>query len=155
VSITTFPPDELASWKPATPLELIARLRDKPLEFAPGSQAKYSNSGYILLGYIVEKASGEAYASFLQHNIFGPLDMKDSGVDSNAEIVPRRAVGYRVNGQDLKHAEYIDMSIPFGAGDVYTTTEDLRRWEEGLFRGNILHPESLRKMTTPYKGISV
>ena len=151
VSITTFPPDELALWKPATPLELIARLRDKPVEFAPGSQAKYSNSGYILLGYIVEKVSGETYPSFLQHNIFGPLDMKDSGVDSNEDIVPRRAVGYRVNGQDLKHAEYIDMSIPFAAGDVYTTTEDLRRWQEGLFRGNILHPESLRKMTTPYK----
>jgi CubicO group peptidase (beta-lactamase class C family)/ketosteroid isomerase-like protein len=151
VSITTLPPDELALWKSATPVELIARLRDKPLEFAPGSQAKYSNSGYILLGYIVEKVSGEAYASFLQHNIFGPPDMKDSGVDSNPDIVPRRAVGYRVNGQDLKHAEYIDMSIPFGAGDVYSTTEDLRRWEEGLFRGNILHPESLRKMTTPYK----
>jgi ketosteroid isomerase-like protein len=151
VSITTLPPDELALWKSATPVELIARLRDKPLEFAPGSQAKYSNSGYIVLGYIVEKVSGEAYGSFLQHNIFDPLSMRDSGVDSNADIVPRRAVGYRLNDKDLKHAEYIDMSVPFGAGDIYTTTEDLRRWEEGLFGGKILHPESLRKMMTPYK----
>ena len=72
----------------------VATLRDKPLEFEPGEKMNYSNSGYLVLGYVIEKISGGSYAKFVHDNIFKPLGMKDSGYDSNSAIIPRRAAGY-------------------------------------------------------------
>src|SRR5580692_11610396 len=77
-----------------TPEKLVALFRDKPLEFAPGEKWNYSNSGYVLLGYLIEKISGQSYASFVKENIFAPLGMKDSGYDSNSQIIHHRAAGY-------------------------------------------------------------
>lgn len=134
-----------------TPEELVGWFRDKPLEFQPGEKWKYSNSGYALLGYLIEKISGEPYAKFVQENIFAPLEMKDSGFDSNAAIIPRRASGYTRKGNTIENAGYINMTIPFSAGSLYSTTEDLLRWEQGLFGGRVLSAASLRKMTTPFK----
>ncbi len=137
-----------------TPEKLVARFRDKPLDFEPGEKFSYSNSGYVLLGYLVEKVSGESYAKFLQENIFGPLGMKDSGYDSNSAIIPRRAAGYTPDkpekGEPV-NAGFIHMSVPFSAGALYSTTEDLLRWEQGLFGGKVLSAASLAKMTTPFK----
>ena len=92
-NFTSFP--DYPSQKPfaAMPEKLVARFRDKPLDFQPGEKWSYSNSGYILLGYVLEKASGESYEKFLQENIFGRLAMKDSGYDSNSAIILRRASG--------------------------------------------------------------
>lgn len=132
--------------------ELIARFSDKPLDFAPGEQFSYSNSGYILLTAIVEKASGQSYADFVGENLFKPLAMDDSGYDSHAAIVPRRASGYVPTPKGPMHADYIDMIIPQGAGALYSTTHDLLKWETGLFGGQILKPESLELLVTPYKG---
>jgi CubicO group peptidase (beta-lactamase class C family) len=132
--------------------ELIARFSDKPLEFAPGEQHAYSNSGYILLTAIVEKASGQSYADFVEENLFTPLGMADSGYDSHDAIVPRRASGYVPTQKGPMHAEYIDMSIPQGAGALYSTAHDLLKWETGLFGGKVLKPESLELLVTPYKG---
>ena len=115
-----------------TPDKLVARFRDRPLEFQPGENWKYSNSGYVLLGYLIEKISQESYSQFVQENIFNPLGMKDSGYDSNSAIVPHRASGYTASDKGLGNAGYIDMSIPFSAGSLYSTTEDLLRWEQGL-----------------------
>ncbi len=136
---------------PTTPEKLVARFRDKPLEFAPGEKYNYSNSGYALLGYLIEKISGQGYAQFVEENIFKPLGMADSGYDSNAAIIPHRASGYAPGSKAVVNAGYIDMSIPFSAGALYSTTGDLVRWEQGLFGGKVLRPESLRKMTTPFK----
>ncbi len=77
-----------------TPEEIVDIFRDKPLEFEPGEKVVYSNSGYILLGYLLEKVSGETYQDFIQKNILDTLGMKDSGYDSNTAIIPRRAAGY-------------------------------------------------------------
>ena len=98
-SFTGFP--DYASQEPfaTTPEKLVARFRDKPLDFQPGEKWSYSNSGYVLLGYLIEKVSGESYEKFVQENIFGPLGMKDSGYDSNSAIIPRRAAGY-ATGKD-------------------------------------------------------
>jgi len=135
----------------ATPGQLVARFRDKPLEFQPGSDWKYSNSGYALLGYLIEKISTEAYGKFVQDNIFAPLGMKDSGYDSNADIIYGRAEGYTPgpNGSAI-NAEYIDMSVPYAAGGLYSTVEDLLRWEQGLYGGKLLSAVSLQQMTTPF-----
>ncbi len=135
----------------ATPLELVKRFRDKPLEFEPGEKFNYSNSGFVLLGYLIEKISGDSYEKFVRENIFTPLGMKDSGYDSNSAIIPRRASGY-VNGKNgFENAGFVHMSIPHGAGALYSTTEDLLKWELGLFGGKLLKAPSLEKMTTPFK----
>jgi CubicO group peptidase (beta-lactamase class C family) len=93
-SFTSFP--EYAKWEPftATPAEEVARFRDKPLDFAPGEKFSYSNSGYVLLGYLIEKITGGSYEKFVRENIFTPLGMQDSGYDSNSKVIARRAAGY-------------------------------------------------------------
>jgi len=134
-----------------TPEQLVARFRDKPLEFEPGERMKYDNSGYVLLSYLIEKIAGETYEKFVRDNIFAPLSMKDTGYDSNSAIIPRRASGYMRKGNQFQNASFIDMTVPQGAGGLYSTTEDLLKWEQGLFGGKVLKPASFDKMTTPFK----
>jgi len=119
-----------------------------------------ADSGYVPPGYLLEKAGGESYEEFVQENIFGPLGMKDSGYDSNSAIVPRRATGYAPGKDGPLNAGFVHMTIPFAAGGLYSTTEDLLRWERGLFGGKLLSEASLARMTTPFKndyasGVSV
>ena len=136
---------------PTTPEKLVARFRGKPLDFQPGEKWSYSNSGYVLLGYLIEKISGQSYQSFIEENIFKPLAMHDSGYDSNSAILVHRASGYSPGPQGPENTGYIDMTIPLSAGGLYSTTHDLLLWEEGLFGGKLLSAESLKKMTTPFK----
>ena len=149
-SFTSFPDYHSTEATPTTPEQLVARFRDKPLEFQPGEKWNYSNSGYVLLGYLIEKISGQTYEKFVQENIFTPFGMKDSGYDSNSEIIVHRASGYTPGKEGVENAGYIDMTIPLSAGALYSTTEDLLRWEQGLFGGKVLSPASLQKMTTPF-----
>jgi CubicO group peptidase (beta-lactamase class C family) len=158
---TGFPDN--ASLEPfaTTPEQLVARFRDKPLEFQPGEGWNYSNSGYVLLGYLIEKISGETYEHFVQENIFKPLGMADSGYDSNSALIQNRASGYTpelridrysvVSTGRLVNARYIDMTIPFAAGGLYSTTEDLLRWQQGLLGGKLLSSASLKEMLTPFE----
>lgn len=134
--------------QPATTAQLIARFRDRPLEFQPGEQWRYSNSGYILLTAVIERASGRSYAEFVAEHLFQPLGMADSGYDSHAAVIPRRAAGYVPTLQGVANADYVDMSVPLGAGGLYSTTRDLLKWEQGLFGGRLLRPESLALLTT-------
>jgi CubicO group peptidase (beta-lactamase class C family) len=150
-SFTGFPDYASTEAIATTPEKLVARFRDKPLEFQPGEKWNYSNSGYVLLGYLIEKISQQSYSEFVQENIFTPLGMKDSGYDSNSAIILHRASGYTPSAKGTIHAGYIDMSIPFSAGSLYSTTEDLLRWEQGLMGGKLLSVASLAKMTTPFK----
>jgi CubicO group peptidase (beta-lactamase class C family) len=150
-SFTGFSDYESHETQAMTPGKLVEWFRDKPLEFEPGTKWNYSNSGYILLGYLIEKISGQSYAEFVQQNIFTPLGMKDSGYDSNSAIIARRAAGYTPGKSGPINAGFVHMSIPFSAGALYSTTEDLLRWEQGLFGGQLLKPDSLTKMTTPFK----
>lgn len=150
-NFTGFPDYDSTQAIPTTPEKLVERFQDKPLEFEPGTKWNYSNSGYVLLGYLLEKISGQSYAEFLQQNIFMPLGMKDSGYDSNSAIIAHRAMGYAQGKSAPVNAGFVDMSIPFSAGALYSTTEDLLRWEQGLFGGKVLTAASLTKMTTPFK----
>jgi CubicO group peptidase (beta-lactamase class C family) len=129
----------------------IAAVRDKPLDFAPGEKMSYSNSGYLVLGHVIERVTGGSYEKFVTDNIFTPLGMKDSGYDSNTAIIPRRAGGYMPSAAGPVHAGFVHMSIPHAAGALYSTTEDLLRWEQGLFGGKLISAMSLAKMTTPFK----
>jgi hypothetical protein len=100
---------------------------------------------------LIEKITGESYSKFLQENIFAPLGMKDSGYDSNTRVIDGRAVGYAPGPDGPEIAGYIDMSLPFAAGGLYSTIGDLLRWERGLYGGKLLQPTSLQKMTTPFR----
>jgi CubicO group peptidase (beta-lactamase class C family) len=129
----------------------IATVRDRTLDFFPGEKMSYSNSGYIVLGDVIEKVSGVSYERFVQDNIFTPLGMKDSGYDSNSAIIAHRASGYSPSPKGPVNAGFVHMSIPHAAGALYSTTEDLLRWEQALFGGKIVSATSLEKMTTPFK----
>ena len=150
-SFTEFPDYNATQAIPTTPEKLVARFRDKPLNFQPGEKWEYSNSGYVLLGYLIEEVSGQSYSQFVQDNVFTRLGMKDSGYDSNAIVLSHRSSGYTPDGGKILNADYVAMSIPFSAGALYSTTEDLLRWEQGLMGGELLSPGSLQKMTTPYQ----
>lgn len=142
-------PDYQKTMREPAPVEsLITRFRDLPLDFKPGEDWKYSNSGYILLGYIVEKVSGKSYESFLRENIFEPLKMTSTGYDHAAEIVKRRARGYAPGPDGLVNAPYLDMSIPFSAGGLYSTVGDLYLWDQALYGEKILKKPSLDAMFT-------
>jgi CubicO group peptidase (beta-lactamase class C family) len=151
-AFTAFPDYNTSKVMPLTPAQLVAKFRGKPLDFQPGEKFQYSNSGYALLGYLLEKISGQSYQEFVQENIFKPLAMANSGYDSHAAILPHRASGYTTGPNGPVNADYIDMSVPFAAGGLYSTTGDLLRWEQGLFGGKVLSDASLRKMITPFKG---
>ena len=150
-NFTSFPDYAATMTMPTTPAKLIARFNDKPLEFVPGEKFAYSNSGFVLLGAIIEKLSGKPYDQFLQDVIFAPLEMHDTGYDHHDQVLPDRAAGYDQRDGKLVNAAFIDMSVPFAAGGLYSTVEDLQRWNDALLSGKLVSAESLAKMHTPGK----
>jgi CubicO group peptidase (beta-lactamase class C family) len=136
---------------PKTPAEVLLLTKNKPLEFKPGTQFSYDNSGYTFLGIIIEKVSGEKYADYIQRHIFDPLGMKNSGYDDPVPVMHHRAHGYRLCGKAFCNADYLDMSIPFSAGSLYSTVEDLYRWDRALYTNKILSEKSRQQMFTPVK----
>ena len=117
-----------------TPAKLIALIRDKPMDFEPGEKWLYDNSGYVLLTYVIEKVRGDSYEKFVRESIFAPLGMTDSGYDSNSAIIPRRASGYSPGRGGVENAGFIHMTVPQGAGALYSTTGDLPKMGAGSIR---------------------
>src|SRR5437762_9724935 len=116
-----------------SPEEIVNLFADSALEFTPGEKFEYSNSGYILLGYIIEKITGKSYEQELQSKIFTPLKMNNTGYDHNSTVIKNRASGYNRIGTTFQNANYIDMSVPFSAGGIYSTVEDLYLWDQALY----------------------
>lgn len=135
---------------PITPLDLVKIFWDLPLDFEPGEKFSYSNSGYIVLGYIIEKVTGESYEDVLKEKIFEPLGMKNSGYDHTEVIIPKRASGYDKVGTDYFNTSYLDMSVPYSAGAIYSTVEDLYLWDQALYTEKLLTKNYLDKMFIPY-----
>ena len=133
---------------PVSPAVLVAYFQDDPPDFPPGEQFKYSNSGYVLLGQIVEKVSGLSLGDYLQKQFFGPLGLQNTGTWHNAAPPDDAAKGYSFREGQIAPAIDWDMSWAEGAGDLYSTVGDLWRWTEALYGGRVLSPESLRTMTT-------
>jgi CubicO group peptidase (beta-lactamase class C family) len=130
----------------------VAALMQRPLESQPGDRFIYTNSGYFVLGHLIQKLTGQDYETFLRDNIFTPLGMKDTGVDSVA-VIARRAGSYTVTPNGLVKASYAsDRIVPNTAAGLYSTTEDLLRWQNGLYGGKVVSKASLQKMTTPSEG---
>lgn len=129
--------------------ELIDEFDDQPMEFAPGSRWNYSNSGYVLLGAIIEKVSGLSYADFVRQRIFTPLGMTDSHY-GGPQLIPGRVEGYQWHGDGWVNAPYLSMTQPHAAGSLLSTVDDLARWDRALHGGELLSAASLAKMTAPY-----
>ena len=137
--------------KDVTVEELIDVFEDLPVEFAPGERFAYNNSGYILLGAIVEAASGTSYEEFVREHIFEPLDMKQSYYGCSRCIIPRRVSGYQSGDEGYGNQQYLSFTQPYAAGSLMMTVEDLYRWNRALFGGEeLVSAESLERMTTPF-----
>lgn len=130
------------SRNPQNPEAIIRSFADSALLFEPGTRFSYSNSGYFLLGAIIEKVTGKAYAQVLQENIFGPLGMKNTGYDRHAPVIAKRARGYYKKFGSYENAEYVDMSVPFSSGALYSTVGDLYRWDRALYTEQLLPKET-------------
>ena len=150
-SYTSMPDFIKTSTLPLKLGELIAGFRDKPLSFPPGEKFSYNNSGYVLLGHIIEKASGQEYESFLRQNIFEPLKMTSTGYDHTHEVLKGRASGYILNRDVLDNAPYLDMSLPHAAGALYSTVEDLYLWDQAHYSEKLLSKKSFGEMLTPFR----
>ena len=130
----------------------VAALMQRPLESPPGERFNYTNAGYFVLGHLIQKLTGRSYETFLRENIFTPLGMKDTTLDGPA-VIARRAGSYTVTPNGLVNASYgSDRVVPNTAAGLYSTTEDLLRWQNGLYGGKVVSKASLEKMTTPFKG---
>lgn len=152
-NFTSFPDYLRIRAQPTTPAKLIASFENNPLDFKPGSRFKYSNSGYVVLGYIIEKVSGETYAQFLQKNVFEPLGMAHSGYDVNHPAGKDHAQGYAYSGSGFVDSPYLDMSVPFSAGALYSTTLDLYQWDQSLTTNKLVSERALDAMFHPYVAV--
>lgn len=118
--------------------EMIDTFDDEALLFEPGSTWRYNNSGYFLLGAIIEAASGQTYEAFLESRIFGPLDMARSDYGSPGRVIPRRVRGYHRDDEDYVNAPYMSMSLPYAAGSLLSTVDDLARWDAAIDTDTLL-----------------
>jgi CubicO group peptidase (beta-lactamase class C family) len=145
-------PEWLSQWrKDMTVKEIIDLFKDKPMDFAPGEKWSYSNSGYILLGAIIEKVSGMSYEDFLQKNIFDVVGMKSSYYGNAGRIIAHRIPGYSKGKTGLENAAYLSMTQPYAAGSLLSTVDDLALWDAALYTDKLVKQETLKRAFTPYK----
>jgi len=136
--------------KAYTPAALIKLFSELPLDFTPGQKYSYSNSGYVLLGYIIEKVSGKTYSQCLQESILSPLKMINTGYEYSDSIIQNRANGYDVNRKKFSNAAYINMDATYAAGALYSTTEDLFLWDQALYSTQLLSSKSMDLLFTQH-----
>jgi CubicO group peptidase (beta-lactamase class C family) len=142
--------DKVNLYQEYTPEEITVSFKDLPLDFSPGSQWNYSNSGYFLLGVVIEKASGERYETYIQRSIFQPLGMSESGYNRSTTIVKNRASGYTLNlAAQLINTFPRDVSQRYAAGGLYSTVGDLLKWDQALYTNQLVSTESLSAIFAP------
>jgi D-alanyl-D-alanine carboxypeptidase len=129
--------------------ELIATFRDQPFDFDPGESWRYNNSGYVLLGAIIEQLSGASYADFVRARIFEPLGMTGSSYGDAARITPNRIPGYSRRDGEVVNADFISMTHPHAAGALLSTVDDLARWDAAITAGELLGEAGWRQAMTP------
>ena len=144
-----------ADWTRTVPLELsheelLGIVAGEPFDFEPGTGYRYNNSGYYLLGVLIENVSGMSYADFVEKEFFGPLGMTRTRYDSNAALIPDRAQGYQVIDGALANDELIGLSQPGAAGALMSTARDLVTWSLALSSGKVVRAEIYDEMTTPF-----
>lgn len=131
-----------------TPPELLSLTTGMPLHFPPGSSYRYSDSGYFLLGAVIERLSSLPYERFMEEQVFVPAALAQTTYGSEKKILPGRVPGYSKEGDKFINAPYINMTIPYAAGGIYSTAEDLAKWIEVLRGGNFIDPGLLDRAWT-------
>ncbi len=142
--------NEALKRKDLSPGEIINLFKNEDLDFEPGSDQRYSNSNYILLGYIIEMLSGKSYREFMQVNIFEPLGLTRSYYDRSTAVIPGRVSGYRKRNDQYENSEFLSMTLPYAAGSLMSTIGDLLKWYQGLSEGKIISAASLKKAFTSW-----
>jgi CubicO group peptidase (beta-lactamase class C family) len=136
--------------KEMRPEEIVSFFKNEPVDFAPGEKFDYNNSGYVLLGYIIEVVSGNSYADFIQKNIFDKVGMTHSYYGSDRKIIPQRASGYHQKEQEFVNKTVINLSIPFSSGSLMSTVDDMLKWQQALSQNTLLNRQEIQKAFQKY-----
>ncbi|HET9746990.1 MAG TPA: serine hydrolase [Chitinophagaceae bacterium] len=150
-SYTGMPGFQSMMRKDMKPEEIIDVFKNEKMEFAPGSKWNYNNSGYILLGYIIEKVSGKAYEGYVTENLFMPAGMMHSAYGNESRIIKNRAKGYQKNKDMYENADYLSMTLPYAAGSLLSTVEDLWKWNQAIHSYKLLSKTFLEKAFAAYQ----
>ena len=143
-------PESFSLKKDYTEEELLAMITTQPLSFSPGEKWSYSNLGYVTLGILIHKVSGQFYGDFLKQHVFDPIGMNSTRIISESDIIPNRAAGYTLVNGELKNQEWVSPSLNSTAdGSLYFTIEDLAKWDAALNTEVPLKTSSLQEMWTP------
>jgi D-alanyl-D-alanine carboxypeptidase len=128
--------------------DFLALIVDKPFDFSPGDEWRYNNSGYYLLGMIMENVSGSSYAAYVEQTLVAPLGLKRTTYCDEKRLIPGRAEGYELEDGELVNDAPISMTQPFAAGSLCSTVLDLLRWQAALESGEVVSSGSYTRMTT-------
>lgn len=132
-----------------TPKDFVLKQCSEDLIFEPGSSWEYSNSGYFILGLVIEEVTGKTYEENLQENILIPLGMTNSGYEHSDKVYENKAKGYTTSFGEFQPARFLEMTIPYSAGSMYSTTGDMFKWDQALYGEKILSAASKEKIFTP------
>ena len=145
-------PESFSLQRDYTEDELLKMITEQPLAFTPGEKWSYSNLGYVTLGILIHKISGEFWGDFLQHRVFAPLSMKHTRMISEADIIPNRAAGYVLKNGVLKNQQWVSPTVNNTAdGSLYFTAEDVAKWDEALETRKLISRASYDRIWTPVK----
>ena len=148
-NITDLPALESKMRLDLTDAETLAIFQDEPLNFQPGTNFLYNNSGFYILAMVIERTSGQSITEHLQRSMFEPLGLRSTSVCDERRVVPHRAHGYIVEKGQLLNPPYISHDLPKGGGNMCSTAHDLVLWAQALASGMVVKPESYAMMTTP------
>ncbi|MAB50101.1 MAG: serine hydrolase [Flavobacteriaceae bacterium] len=135
--------------KDLTPKELVNFFKNEPVDFQPGEKFEYNNSGYVVLGYIIELVSGQTYEDFIEKNIFEKLGMNNSRYASDREIVKNRAYGYHNKGE-LTNKMYVSLSIPYASGSLMSSVDDMLKWQNAIKKNGLVSQSTTEKVFRKY-----
>jgi CubicO group peptidase (beta-lactamase class C family) len=131
-------------------MQVIKLTENDSLEFKPGTSWNYNNTGYVMLGYIIEKISGKSYEDYVVENLFKPAGMSYSFYGSESKIIKNRVKGYKKEGNVYQNSNYISMTLPHAGGSLISTVDDLWKWNKSLYSYQFIKKEWLDKALTPY-----
>ncbi|WP_442591439.1 serine hydrolase domain-containing protein [Pedobacter sp. AW31-3R] len=137
--------------KEMTPQMMVDFFKNEQVDFAPGEKFEYDNSGYVLLGYIIELVSGETYEDFVTKHIFKKAEMEHSHYASDRNVIPKRAYGYHKKSYGYVNKTVISFSVPFASGSLMSTLDDMLKWQNALNHNVLLNSAETKKAFSKYK----
>ena len=136
--------------KDMSPIEFINFFKNEPKDFNPGEKYKYSNSGYFVLGYIIEKVSGMSYSKFIEERIFKKLGMNSSYYGSHTKLIKNRVSGYQKRNEEYLNHKYFSSTLPYAAGSIMSNVDDMLKWQIAISNNSLLKNETVNKAFTNY-----